>query len=90
MISVTTTTKTALYIDETEIIALTEPNANGFTAYMSSGAEFHIRPEDFAKTREAFINATTVIDDDDDDDDDDEDDDGDDDEEPEQTLQFEV
>lgn len=88
MISVTTTTKTALYIDETEIIALSEPNAQGFTTYMSSGAEFHIRPEDFAKTREAFINATTVIDDEDDDDDDDEDED--DDEEPEQTLQFEV
>lgn len=86
MISVTTTTQTALYIDETEIIALSEPNAQGFTAYMSSGAEFHIRPEDFAKTRDAFINATTVIDDDEDDDDDD----GDDEEEPEQTLQFEV
>ena len=86
MISVTTTTKTALYIDETEIIALSEPNAQGFTTYMSSGAEFHIRPEDFAKTREAFINATTVIDDEDDDDEDDEDDE----EEPEQTLQFEV
>lgn len=85
MISVTTTTKTALYIDETEIIALSEPNANGFTAYMSSGAEFHIRPEDFAKTRDAFINAATDIDEDDEDDDEEPDD-----EEPEQTLQFEV
>jgi len=85
MISVTTTTQTALYIDETEIIALSEPNANGFTAYMSSGAEFHIRPEDFAKTRDAFINAATDIDEDDEDDDEEPDD-----EEPEQTLQFEV
>ena len=85
MISVTTTTKTALYIDETEIIALTEPNAQGFTAYMSSGAEFHIRHEDFAKTRDAFINAATDIDEDDEDEDDEPDDD-----EPEQTLQFEV
>ncbi len=85
MISVTTTTKTALYIDESEIIALTEPNAQGFTAYMSSGAEFHIRPEDFAKTRDAFINAATDIDEDDEDDDEEPDD-----EEPEQTLQFEV
>ncbi len=84
MISVTTTTRTALYIDESEIIALSEPNAQGFTAYMSSGAEFHIRPEEFAKTRDAFINAATDIDEDD------EDDDEPDDEEPEQTLQFEV
>lgn len=86
MISVTTTTQTALYIDETEIIALSEPNAQGFTAYMSSGAEFHIRPEDFAKTRDAFINAATDIDEDDEDDEEEEPDD----EEPEQTLQFEV
>lgn len=86
MISVTTTTKTALYIDETEIIALSEPNAQGFTAYMSSGAEFHIRPEYFAKTRDAFINAATDIDEDEDEEDDEEPDD----EEPEQTLQFEV
>lgn len=85
MISVTTTTKTALYIDETEIIALSEPNAQGFTAYMSSGAEFHIRPEDFAKTRDAFINAASDIDEDDEDDEEEPDD-----EEPEQTLQFEV
>lgn len=85
MISVTTTTKTALYIDETEIIALSEPNANGFSAYMSSGAEFLIRPEDFAKTREAFINAASDIDEDDEDDEEEPDD-----EEPEQTLQFEV
>ncbi len=84
MISVTTTTRTALYIDESEIIALSEPNPQGFTAYMSSGAEFHIRPEEFAKTRDAFINAATDIDEDD------EDDDEPDDEEPEQTLQFEV
>ena len=87
MISVTTTTKTALYIDETEIIALSEPNAQGFTTYMSSGAEFHIRPEDFAKTRDAFINAATDIDEDDEDDDEDDEPD---DDEPEQTLQFEV
>jgi hypothetical protein len=82
MISVTTTSNTALYIDETEIIALTEPNANEFKAYMSSGVEFHIRPEDFAMTRDAFINAATDIDEDDEDDDEDD--------EPEQTLQFEV
>lgn len=85
MISVTTTAQNALYIDESEIIALTEPNAQGFTAYMSSGAEFHIRPEDFARTRDAFINAATDIDEDEEDDDEEPDD-----EEPEQTLQFEV
>ena len=86
MISVTTTTRTALYIDESEIIALSEPNPQGFTVYMSSGAEFHIRPEEFAKTRDAFINAATDIDEDEDDEDDDEPDD----DEPEQPLQFEV
>ena len=85
MISVTTTTKTALYIDESEIIALSEPNANGFTVYMSSGIEFHIRHEDYPKTRDAFINAATDIDEDDEDEDEEPDD-----EEPEQTLQFEV